>query len=296
MIKYCFSILFLLLLVISFNYCNNNTEPTNPDKFEISSEPIAVDINVKPDSLQIEHFPTYSIDYSILKLNGTDLTGVKNYYPCPSWDIRVDREFILAINDSFVVEIKNCNAKYEWLIDLGNIEFGEDNNWLNSEVTLIRKEDFVNTDSSINHKFIFNAPKEGKGYVCFIERNSLGEISSNESHGLLIGYTTNALNKILLNIDEIKWKYNIEKGTFSTVSVKLKGTTNIYRLRGMTFGDGVLMAKEITILNDDSFEIEIPVAFSHMEGVTLKTNSELLLYGTVGLPKIIPLINPKSDK
>jgi hypothetical protein len=64
----------------------------------------------------------------------------------------------------------------------------------------------------------------------------------------------------------------------------------------MTAGDGVLMAEEIPITNNHRFEIEIPVAFSYKEGVTLKTNSELLLYGTVGLPKIIPLINPQSDK
>ena len=63
----------------------------------------------------------------------------------------------------------------------------------------------------------------------------------------------------------------------------------------MTYGDGVAMAEEIPIDIDNKFEIEIPVAFSHVEGVTLKTNSELLLYGTVGLPKIIVLVNPKSN-
>ena len=63
----------------------------------------------------------------------------------------------------------------------------------------------------------------------------------------------------------------------------------------MAYGDGEIMAKEIPIQSDNSFEIEIPVAFSNQEGVELKTNSELLLYGTVGLPKIVPLINPKNS-
>jgi hypothetical protein len=57
----------------------------------------------------------------------------------------------------------------------------------------------------------------------------------------------------------------------------------------------LLGAMEIPIENSNNFEIEIPVAFSHMEGIILKTSSKLLLYGTVGLPKIIPLVNPLSD-
>ena len=55
------------------------------------------------------------------------------------------------------------------------------------------------------------------------------------------------------------------------------------------------MALEVPIQNDNSFEIEIPVAFSHIEGQILKTGSELLLYGTVGLPKVILIKNPKND-
>ena len=51
----------------------------------------------------------------------------------------------------------------------------------------------------------------------------LGKYPQNESHGLLIGYNNNPLPNILLNINEIKWKYNTEGGTSSTVSVKNKG-------------------------------------------------------------------------
>jgi len=290
--NYWHSFYFSLIIVITFTSCNSSNEPSNLDKFEITSEPISIEININPDSLQIEQSPHYSIDYSDLKLNGVDLTTVKYY--CPTPDIEVDREFIVAANDSFEVEIKYCNNEYEWLIDLGTIELGENNSWINSEVILLRTEKVINVDNTTNHKFIFKTLKEGKGYICFIEKNQLGEISSSESHGLLVGYSINPLDKIILNVDEIKWKYNTEKGTFSTVSVSLIGTTNIYRLRGISTGDGLLMSMEIPFQNDKSFEIELPVAFSNIEGVTLKTNSKLLLYGTVGLPKVIPLINPKS--
>lgn len=290
MIKHCCSVLILLLLVIISNSCDN-TMPVDSSRFEISGEPIVIENNVNSDSLQIERSPNYSIDYSALELNGAELTTVKYYYPNPNTE--VDREFVVATNDSFRVEIKNCKNEYDWLIDSGTIEFGN-NYWINSEVALLRNEKIINTDNTVNNSFKFKTLKEGKGYICFIERDSLGEVSSSESHGLLIGYSTNALNKISLNVSEIKWIYNTEEGTFSTVSVKIKGITNVYRLRGVTYGDGVIMAKEIPIHNNNSFEIELPITFSHREGVTLKTSSELLLYGTVGLPKIIKLINPKS--
>jgi hypothetical protein len=174
------------------------------------------------------------------------------------------------------------------------VGLGPENNWTNSEVTLSRTEEVTDSDSTITYQFVFTTLKQGKGYICFVEENRLGQVSSNQSHGLLVGYTANPLTKIWLNVDEIKWVYNAEKGTFSTVSVKIKGSTNVYRLRGMTYGDGVAMAMEIPLQNNTDFEIEIPVAFSHVEGVTLKANSELILYGTVGLPKVISLINPEN--
>ena len=282
--------LVFLLLLLAFSSCNNNT-----DKIEIIGKPITIEININPDSLQIEQFPVFSADYSSLKLKGVDLTSVKCSYPAIAPANEVDREFVIADKDSFEVDINNCKNENDWLVDLGSIDFGENQKWINEEVTLARTEKISNADNTINYRFIFQSLTKGKGYICFIEINQEGSVSSNESHGLLIGYSINPLNKIQLNINEIIWKYNIGKGSISTVSVLIKGTTNIYRLRGMTYGDGVLEAMEIPINNEYSFEIEIPVAFSHVEGIMLNTDGELLLYGTVGLPKIITLTNAQKD-
>jgi len=286
---------FFLMLAFIFLSCDSNTGPAASDNYEISSEPITLEINTSPDSLQLEHSPSYSIDYSELKLNGINLMSVRYYYPAPKYNIEIDREFVTAAHDSFAVEIMNCNSKYKWLMDLGIIEIDEYHGWINTEAVLLRTEKSANADSTLNYRFVFQTLKEGKGYICFIEIDSLGIASSNESHGLLIGYSINPLNKIILQVGEIKWNYNIKEGTFSTVSVSIKGTTNIYRMRGMTHGDGIISAMEIPIQNDGGFDTVIPVAFSHVEGVTLKTSSELLLYGTVGLPKIVSLKNPESN-
>lgn len=284
-------ILQLLLIIMHIN-CKTSTEFNNENKNTIFCEPKSVEFNVNADSLETGQFPKYSKEYSTLELIGIDLTSLKYYYPNHSFN--VDKEFIVTTNDSFEVELKNCNSKYNWLVDIGNIEGPM--SWINTEIKLLRIKNYINSDSTITCRFIFQSLKQGKGYICFIEENQSGEISSNESHGLLIGYSIDPLNIINLNFDEIKWTYNTEEGTFSTVSVALKGTTNCYRLRGMTYGDGTIMAMEIPIQDDDSFDIEIPIAFSHVEGIILKTSSELLLYGTVGLPKIVPLVNPKSDE
>lgn len=287
--------LVLLLLLLAFSSCNNNTDPNNADKIEIIGKPITIEININPDSLQIEQSPVFSVDYSSLKLKGVNITSVKYSFPAITPANEVDKEFVISNKDSFEVDINNCKNENDWLVDLGSIDFGENQQWINEEVDLVRTEKTLNADNTINYRFIFQSLSKGKGYICLIEKNNLGEISSNESHGLLIGYSINPLNKIQLNINEIIWKYNIGEGSFSTVSVLIKGTTNIYRLRGMTYGDGVLEAIEIPINYDNSFEKEITMAFCHVEGLMLKTDSELLLYGTVGLPKIIQLVNPAID-
>jgi hypothetical protein len=294
MMKNISLVIVILILLIPFTGCENNVGPTTSDVGEISDQPKLIEFSIDPASIQTEHFPIFSVDYSALKLDGINLTTVKYYYPAPNLNITVDREFVVAANDSFEVEIRNCRTGYEWYIDFGSVGLGGQNNWTNSEVTLSRTEEVTNSDSTITYQFVFRTLREGKGYICFIEEDQLGRVSSNESHGLLVGYTADALSKIWLNVDEIKWIYNTEQGTFSTVSVKIRGNTNVYRLRGMTYGDGVSMAMEIPLQNNTDFEIEIPIAFSHMEGVTLKTNSELLLYGTVGLPKVISLRNPEN--
>jgi hypothetical protein len=296
MMKKISLVIVILSLLGSFTGCENNVGPTASDEDEISDQPASIEFTTNPDSMRTEHFPIFSVDYSALKLEGINLTAVKYYYPAPNLNITVDREFVVAANDSFEVEIKNCKTGYEWYVDLGSVGLGGQSNWTNTEVTLSRTEEVTNSDSTITYQFVFRTLRKGKGYICFIEENQQGQVSSNESHGLVVGYTSNPLSKIWLNVDEVRWIYNTEGGTFSTVSVKIEGSTNVYRLRGMTYGDGVSMAIEIPLQNNTDFEIEIPIAFSHVGGLTLKANSELLLYGTVGLPKVISLVNPESDK
>jgi hypothetical protein len=296
MMKNTSLVVVILTLLISFTGCENNVEPTASGVNEISDEPKSIQFDIDPNSLQTEHFPTFSVEYSALKLPGINLSALKYYYPAPSLNITVDREFVVEANDSFEVEIKNCKTGSEWYVDLGSVGLGAENNWTNSEVAFLRTEEVTNSDSTITYQFVFRTLKQGKGYICFIEENQFGQASSNESHGLLVGYTVDPLTKMWLNVDEINWIYNTKVGTFSTVSVRIKGSTNACRLRGMTYGDGVPMAMEIPLQDRTDFDVEIPVAFSNAEGVTLRTSSELLLYGTVGLPKVIPLINPKSAK
>ncbi|MGE5681583.1 MAG: hypothetical protein ACM34K_11965 [Bacillota bacterium] len=278
-----YSIIIFIAGVFLFTLgCNKSTEPEG-EKSEIRNAPKTITFDADPGSLTKEHFPSYSTDYSALKINGLSLNAVKSSYP-----EYADKEFIIAAGDSFLIEIKNCKKDSKWKIDTGDLDIADDFRWINSEVLLLKSDKYSNPDSTVNYRFTFKGLKNSKGYICFIENSS-----SNASHGLIIGYTINPLNKVILSVDDIKWKFNTEKGSFSYVKVWLKGTTNAYRLRGMTYGDGLSMAMEIPVVNNN-FEIEIPVSFSHNEGITLTTNTELLLYGTTGLPLTVKLINPKS--
>ena len=146
---------------------------------------------------------------------------------------------------------------------------------------------------SINYKFIFNTTCPNKGYISFIEKNG-NSINSN-ARGLLIGYDANAIQNLAIEITDIQWIYKTAKGAFSTVGVNIKGETNAYRLRATNSGDGILMAFDIPINSDGSFEASYNIAFSYVEGVILTANTTLVLYGSPGLPKTIVLKNPKSN-
>jgi hypothetical protein len=295
MIKNILINIFILSTAILIYSCNKSTEPTdiedlNPN--EIKGQPKKIEINIAVDSLKTEISPRYSVDYSTLNLNGTDLSYLKYIYPGTSYGIKVDKEFVVTLSDSFIVEINNCISNSFWSIDYGSIELGP-HAWINSEVALLKQEKIVNPDSTTNYRFVFKSLKNGKGYISFIEESLTNQMNSNTSHGLVVGYTIEPLHKIILEIENIEWLYRTEEGLFSLVSVKLQGKTNVCRLRAMSYGDGIPMAIEIPI-NNNSFEKTINIAFSHVEGLTLTTNGELILYGTVGLPRVIKLINPKG--
>lgn len=279
----------ILLLTIFSSGCKNSSNSTEPlqGQFEIRSalNPITIDVNT--DSLQADYSPIYSIEYSALKIKGIDLSIAKYYYPKD-----VDKEFILSTNKRFSVEIRNCKKESRWIIDTGD---NNSSGWINKDISLIQTDTLFNSDNTLTYRCTFQTLKSSKGYICFSETDKDGSSSSDDSHGLVIGYDINPLDKLTLNINDITWKYNTAKGSFSKVSVKLKGTTNAYRLRGMANGDGLATAIEIPIQNNN-FDIEIPVAFSHVEGVALETSTKLLLYGTVGLPRVITLKNPRSPK
>lgn len=281
-----------LLLIFILSGCESTEEPAETNSFEISDEPKSFKINIDADSLQVQQSPVYTVDYSDSELSGTNLSNIKYYYP-KSGTNEVNKEFIVAEGDSFKIQINNCPANYPWKIDNNATDFFADG-WTNDEILLLRKDSTFINDNTINREYVFKALKKGKGYICMIETDSAGTASSLFSHGLLIGYNCQPLSQIQLNISEIKWTYNKEENLFSTVSVKMKGTTNVYRLRGITHGDGIITAMEVRINSDSSFEIEYTVAFSHVSGLILKSNSELVLYGTVGLPRIITLINPQN--
>lgn len=272
--------------------CEKSLEPLlNKNKnFEIIDQPKYIEIDINPDSIRIEQSPNFSINYSELNKNGEDVHFHRyeppNHYPL------IDREFVISEADSFTVEIRNCKYKNSWSVDLGDIlHFPEPFNWINSEIKLSKTEKTVNQDSAVYYLFSFQALKPGKGYLYFVEKDESGRLPD-ESRGIIVCYLINPLSKMSLNIDEIKWIYDIEQEHYSTVAVKIKGTTNIYRLRAVS--GMVPMALDIPIDNSKSFTAEFPVGYSHEPGTYLHDNCELFLYGIVGIPKSVLLVNPQN--
>lgn len=283
----------LMALAFVFANCNTDTFSPNSDDLSISEGSKKIEINVDKNLTKNEPSPSLVFEYSALTLRGDSLLNIKMFYPTTKRFGDPSREFNVSVNDSFSVEIKKCNKENDWYADLGEMPYGG-SPWTNTDISLMRTEKNFNNDGSYNCKFVYKVMNPGKGYIAFIEKTKTGAVQSS-SRGVFIGYNANPLNKVYVNFEEVKWLYNTISGSFSTVSVKIKGTTNAYRLRCRTSGDGLLSAAEVPV-NNGRFDDTINIAFSHVSGLILTTSSELAVYGTVGLPKLISLINPKGKK
>ena len=106
----------------------------------------------------------------------------------------------------------------------------------------------------------------------------------------MVGYTTNPIENLWVEFENIIWNYDSEG--FSSVSIRLRGVTNLKRIKVKTFGDGAPGVSEIPIGVNGNFDAEIPVAFSHVENIYLTTDTQIALYGKFGAPIIIDLENP----
>ncbi|MFH1195562.1 MAG: hypothetical protein V1720_07595 [bacterium] len=280
-------------LLICLSGCELKDNPADSNPTEIKDSAKSYTIDVPADSLIVESSPVYEISYSDVPTMQYGLSGLKYYYPEEKM-YNVDREFVIAVGDSFTIKINHCVAGNKWQADKGTIIGPSPAGWDNDEVAALNIDSINSSTGNLQRVFKFKALKKSKGYISLIETDASGISTSGITHELLIGYNCVPLSQVQVNITEIKWIYNTSDNSFSTVSVKLKGTTNVYRLRGIAHGDGEISAFEIPVDTNKTFTTQYTVAFSHISGTTLTTNSELILYGTVGIPKVISLINPQN--
>lgn len=236
---------------------------------------------------------SFSIDYDKVPGNGLgQINIIKHYFPDTSLNITVQKEFLLEPGDTIKVSVKNCSPDFIWDIDFGTVNISPENNWINDDVGLLGQDSTVNSDKSVNRNFYLSALKKGKGYLCFFEAARNDGLPISNGRGFIIGYTIDALDSVWVKIDTVEWFY--QTSPYSQVSVRLKGTTNAYRLRGMGYGDGVASAVEIPVNDNQTFDSKYSVAFSHSDGIYLSTDTRLLLYGAPGLPKLVVIKNPRN--
>ena len=280
MIKKYIIITAAALLTLSLLSCSNSVSPVTQSK---TSTPSVSDTSA-----------VFSIDYSNIPLGGVSQENIiENYFPDSALDIKVQKEFLLAPGDTFKVSVQNSNPGYNWTVNYGTVNDSSGSEWINDEVGLIQSDSSVNSDKTINHEFYFRALKKGKGYLCFVESSKIDGLPVYNPHGFIVGYTIDPLDSVWVKIDTVEWYYTTSP--YSIVSVRLKGTTNAYRLRGMEYGDGLASAIEIPVRNSLSFDVKYNVAFRHVEGVYIKTDTRLLLYGAAGFPKVIIIKNPRNS-
>ena len=283
---------FFTISIIVFSGCKNSSEPVSSQEtnqgflFSLDGDTALYTFTSNPDSIKTEPHPNVQIYYDSLQNIGIEALEVEYGFPNSFPSMSVINEIKVGSRDSFEVNIINCQPDKKWNAKLGNFD------WKDSSVILNKIDTAGASDSKINYKFRFITQGKSKGYIGFYEENSDGSVSSN-AKGVIAGYTMDPLENIWIDIKNIKWIYDTRKNVFSSVSIAVRGQTNAYRMRIMTYGDGVSFAREIPI-NNGSFSDTIGLAFSNESGLVLTVSTEMALYGTSGLPKLIPLVNPKK--
>ncbi len=241
------------------------------------------------DTVVVETNPSYIVDrdnledscYCFFEINGRFYPG----YPEPI-DECVSHEFVINPGDSFQVGILNCRIGISWTMELD-----VDN------VSLVEQYAVQTSLELYDIFYTFDSMGGGKGYIGFAELDTSqfwcgpgGSCVSPDSKCLIVAYTAGVIEDMYINLDTIVWKYDLEGP--SELSILLQGTTNAYRLKIETYGDGVIWNHDMQIQSDSTFNDEVSIAFSHLPNVYKKNNTKLGIYGTVGPPKFVVLKNP----
>ncbi len=237
--------------------------------------------------------PIFDKKYNALEL---DTIGIfydlfkRSIYPDPSDTFLVKnkilprKELLLNIDDEFKITIQNCKSGNLWRTAV------ED-----SAIELLKRDSIGKTDNSYDVSFLFKAKKSCKGYIGFAEWTydmRLGfHILSSDAPGLIISYTCNPVSSYKLELSDTTWIYDTTG--WSCLRLFLSGNTNAYKIKVETYGDGLVNVSSIFIDENGDFSDTISIAFSAVNGIFLKHNARIGLYGMQGYPKILEIKNPR---
>jgi hypothetical protein len=232
----------------------NSTEPNDEDKKEKT-------LSYNVSQLSNEYIPLLLIASNLIYPDST-----RNWY--------IPDEIVVSLNEQYKVELNNCPINQAWTYEI------ED-----QAMKLIRCDTLLN-DSTMNLTYSFSASEACKGCLLFLNNN----LSSQRR--LVVQYTCSPLSSIVFNLTHQDWL--VDTTGFSVLRIYLAGQTNVQKLKVETYGDGLVGAVSIYPKNDGSFSDTISIAFSYVSGVVLNNNTRIALYGAIGFPKIINIINPNN--
>jgi hypothetical protein len=288
-----------LLCVIPLAGCGDSDNPVSEDSYmQIEVGPKYYSFPTSMDTVVVETSPIHVVDRDDIP-NGAEEYMVMDDLMFPgrfmnSYDDVVAHDFVIHPGDYFQVKITNCRTALHWFAKL-------DADYL----VLARRDSIAVSSELFDMKYTFQTTGPGKGYIGFAETDTSfggcpGACISSNSKSLIVGYTAGVvedlyvdLEKITWEYDMVVWKYGPEKN--STLAVFLSGSTNARRLKVETYGDGVLSCCEIEIDDDSHFSRKVGIAFRYGSDEYLKTGTKIAVYGTVGPPKVIELVNPLKD-
>jgi hypothetical protein len=184
-------------------------------------------------------------------------------------------EYICEIGDTFGMCILNCKKRTTWRV------FSDDS----SCITVLPLDSVEVNDSTINLFLKFTSKVGGQGRVLFTE------MRDEKEYKFFVSYTIGLIESLWVKIDTLAWLY--DTSDHSHLRVYLQGTTNAYKLMCRLYGDGIETYWPLKMSEPGlAFNDTIPISFSHMNGVILKQDILLYIYGGYDGPMLLQVNNP----
>lgn len=274
-----------LLLVIGCEGEDTITPPVDEVRtLTLEGEPVYALYTTDMDWVRQHYSDTYSVPYN--NVGWERVPSALEFEWMPFWMIpeaATDTELVDSNDGIIRVEITGCPNGHTWDVSCSDPDY----------LRLIEENIVKTSEATYDVSYTYKILMPGKGYIGFKEIYP-SDWGGPRERGMGIIYTCVPIEELYVEINSITWFYEIHEWG-SSVSAMFSGRTNAHKLLTRGSGGCVLgPMQEISIDSEGVFSSSIYASRLRYDEF-LHGDSRIYVIGTIGLPKVVELVNPLDE-